>query len=66
MKFDFWAKPRGRWPVGTLCDVLGVSASGFYSRAVRLESARARANAALAAALHRRFLLSDRTYGARR
>jgi putative transposase len=66
VKFDFVAKHRGTWPVGMLGDVLGVSASGFYARTVRPESARARAKAALAVALHQRFRLSDRTYGARR
>jgi len=66
VKFDFVAKHRGTWPVAMLCDMLGVSASGFYARIVRPESARARTDAALAVALHRRFLLSDRTYGARR
>jgi hypothetical protein len=49
-----------------LCDMLGGSASGFYARTVRRESARVRADAALAVTLHRRFLLIDRTYGARR
>ena len=66
MKFDFVAKHRGAWPVGMLCDMLGVSASGFYARTVRPESERARADAPLAVALHRRFRLSDQTYGTRR
>jgi putative transposase len=52
--------------MGMLCDMLGVSASEFYAQTVRLESTRARANAALAVAMHRRFHQSDRTYGARR
>jgi transposase InsO family protein len=40
VKFDFVAKHRGTWPVGMLCDMLGVSASGFYARTVRPKSAR--------------------------
>jgi putative transposase len=65
-KLDLVAKHRGTWPVRLPCDMLGVSASGLYAQTVRPESARARADAPSAVALHRRFRLSDRTYGGRR
>ena len=31
MKFGFIAKHRGIWPIGWLCEALGVSRSGFYA-----------------------------------
>jgi hypothetical protein len=31
MKFGFIAKHRGIWPIGRLCEALGVSRSGFYA-----------------------------------
>ena len=31
MKFGFVAKHRGVWPVGWLCEALGVSRSGFHA-----------------------------------
>lgn len=31
MKFRFVREHRGHWPVRTMCDVLGVSASGYYA-----------------------------------
>ncbi len=66
MKFDFVVTHRATWPVGMICDMLGVSRSGFYAWCDRAESARARADAALVIAMRASFVLSDRTYGARR
>lgn len=66
MKFGFVAKHRGIWPVEWLCEALGVSRSGFYAWRVRPLSARARTDAVLSPIVSSSFVLSDRTYGARR
>lgn len=66
MKFDFVVKHRGTWPVAMICDMLGVSRSGFYAWSDRVECARATHDAALVIAIRASFVLSDRTYGARR
>ena len=66
MKFDFVVTHRGTWPVLLICDMLGVSRSGFYAWCDRAESARAQTDAALVVAMRASFELSDRTYGARR
>ena len=60
MKFGFVAKHRGTWPVGMLCDMIGVSRSGFL-RGGRDRRVRARADAAMAVAMRASFILSDRT-----
>jgi putative transposase len=64
--FGFIAKHRGFWPVAWMCDALGVSRSGFFAWLGRAPSARDRADAAIGAEVRGSFLLSDRTYGARR
>jgi len=66
MKFGFVAKHRGTWPVGMICDMLGVSRSGFYAWRTRPASRRTQTDAVLLSALRTSFALSDRTYGARR
>jgi putative transposase len=66
MKFGFVAKHRGIWPVDWMCGALGVSRSGFYAWQDRPLSARARTDAVIGAEIRTSFLLSDRTYGARR
>ena len=66
MKFGFVAKHRGAWPVGVLCEALGVSRSGFYAWRTRPGSERARTDALILVTVRTSFLLSDRTYGARR
>jgi putative transposase len=66
MKFGFIAKHRGIWPIGWLCEALGVSRSGFYAWRSRPLSRRARADEKLSGKVRASFLASDRTYGARR
>ena len=66
MKFGFVAKHRGIWPVDVLCEALGVSRSGFYAWRTRPVSERARTDALILVTVRSSFLLSDRTYGARR
>ena len=66
MKFGFVVTHRGTWPVLMLCDMLGVSRSGFYAWLDRAESTRAQTDTALVVAIRASFVLSDRTYGARR
>ena len=66
MKFGFVAKHRGTWPVRMVCDMLGVSRSGFYAWRVRPESKRVQHDAVIARAMCASFTLSERTYGARR
>ena len=66
MKFGFIAKHRGIWPVDVLCEALGVSRSGFYAWRTRPLSARAQSDAKILVDVRGSFMLSDRTYGARR
>jgi len=66
VKFGFVAKHRGTWPVDVLREALGVSRSGFYAWRTRPVSTRARTDAQILVTVRSSFLLSDRTYGARR
>lgn len=66
MKFGFVTKHRGIWPVGMMCEALGVSRSGFYAWLSRSPSRRRQADEVLGTHVHQSFLNSDRTYGARR
>jgi len=66
MTFAFVAKHRHIWPVTWMCEVLGVSRSGFHAWLNRPLSDRAIQDAKLVAAIGRSFQASDRTYGARR
>lgn len=66
MKFGFVAKHRGAWPVNQMCEALGVSRGGFYAWLVRPRSQRSRCDEVLGAQVCQSFVLSDRTYGARR
>ena len=66
MKFGFIAKHRAVWPVRVLCEVLEVSASGFYEWLGRQPSKRAVANDKLTGLIRQSFEASDRTYGSRR
>ena len=66
MTFAFVAKHRHIWPVSWMCDVLGVSRSGFHAWLRRPISVRASYDAKLVVEIEKSFKASDRTYGARR
>lgn len=66
MKFGFMVKHRGIWPVGLMCEALGVSRSGFYAWHSRPRSQRSRTDELVGNLVRQSFLGSDRTYGARR
>jgi putative transposase len=66
VKFGFVAKHRGVWPVGLICEALGVSRSGFYAWLSRPRSQRSLVDEAISALVRQSFIGSDRTYGARR
>ncbi len=66
MRFAFIAKHRGIWPVSWICEVLGVSRSGFHAWLTRAPSARSSSDEAFSAKIRASFIASDRTYGARR
>lgn len=66
MRFGFVAKHRGIWPVNLMCEALGVSRGGFYAWLTRPRSERSRRDEQLGGLIRQSFVLSDRTYGARR
>ena len=66
MKFAFIAKHRGAWQTKQMCEVLGVSRSGFYDWLNRPESTRAASNRSLLVQIRTSFESSDRTYGSPR
>jgi putative transposase len=66
VRFAFLAKHRGAWPVGLMCEALGVSRSGYYAWLGRSPSERSKTDAVLGAQIRHSFVSSDRTYGARR
>ena len=66
MRFGFIAKHRGVWPVLMMCEALDVSRSGFYGWLTRPRSQRSLDDEVLSGEVHRSFVTSDRTYGARR
>jgi putative transposase len=66
VKFGFIAKHRGVWPVGLLCEALGVSRSGYYAWITRPKSLRAQLDEQIGPNVYQSFVASDRTYGARR
>jgi len=66
MRFDFVAKHRVAWPVGLICETLGVSRSGFYAWLNRSRSLRSQTDEVMGALVRQSFIGSDRTYGARR
>ena len=64
--FAFIAKHRGIWPVSWMCGALGVSRSGFFAWLGRSPSERTKSDELIGAKVRASFLMSDRTYGARR
>lgn len=66
MKFAFIAKHRGVWQTRQMCEVLGVSHSGFYDWLQRPESRRAAGNRRLLVQIRASFEGSDQTYGSPR
>tara|TARA_R110000796_G_scaffold127586_1_gene242928 strand:+ start:306 stop:1163 length:858 start_codon:yes stop_codon:yes gene_type:complete len=64
--FGFIAKHRGIWPISWMCEALDVSRSGFHAWLIRPPSTRTGSDDVLGARVRASFLLSDRTYGARR
>ncbi|MDO9019375.1 MAG: IS3 family transposase [Myxococcales bacterium] len=66
VRFDFVAKHRVVWPVGLICEALGVSRSGFYAWLSRPRSQRSQTDEVLGTLVRQSFIGSDRTYGARR
>jgi putative transposase len=65
-RFRFVEQEKARFPVRTLCRVLGVSPSGYYAWRSRGPSARVLSDAALAAEIRRSHARSRGTYGAPR
>ncbi len=66
MRFNFVAKHRVAWPVGLICETLGVSRSGIYAWLGRPTSLRSQTDEVMGALVRQSFIGSDRTYGARR
>lgn len=66
MKYPFIARHRAVWPISVLCQVLGVSRSGFYEWHARGPSIREQTNARLTGRIRESFEASDRTYGSPR
>jgi putative transposase len=62
-RFRFVEQEKARYPVRILCAALGVSPSGYYAWRSRGPSARAGADAALAAEIRRSHARSRGTYG---
>jgi transposase InsO family protein len=66
LKFEFIDMNRTTFPVQTLCEVLGVSPSGYYARRTRPASARERANDALEVEIRAIHAESRQRYGSRK
>jgi putative transposase len=66
VRFDFIRAEKAHFPIALLCDVLGVSRSGYYAYAKRPPSPRARADARLAVEITAAHARSRRTYGSPR
>ena len=66
MKFGFVDEHREVWPVRVMCEVLGLSASGYYAWRGRPESPRAAANRALLDYIRLIHAQSSGTYGSPR
>ena len=66
MRFVFVAKHRQVWPMAWLCKALDVSRSGFHAWLNRSPSKHSQYDEELTRQMRASFLVSDRTYGARR
>jgi putative transposase len=66
MKFRFIEDQRKTFPVRVLCDVMGVSAAGYYAWRTRPESPRKAANRVLLSEIRRLHLAHRGRYGAPR
>jgi putative transposase len=66
VRFAAIAKLRQVWPLRWLCATFEVTCAGFYAWLKRPQSQRACVDEGLMTHIHRSFLESDRTYGARR
>jgi putative transposase len=66
MKFRFIENQRDMFPVRFLCDIMGVSAAGYYAWRTRPESLRKAANRSLLSEIRRLHLAHRGRYGAPR
>ena len=66
MKYRFIEKHKNEYSVGRICELLGVSRSGFYAWKNRKPSQREQINRALIDHIHRIFRMSRKTYGSPR
>ena len=66
MKYTFIEQQRDRFAVRRMCQVLGVSSSGYYSWRRREPSRRAQTNQRLLLHIRAVFQASRETYGSRR
>lgn len=62
-RYQFIVRERNTWPVARMCQVLGVSVSGFYDWLKRTPGPRAQANAHLAQRIRVIHAQSRQTYG---
>jgi transposase InsO family protein len=66
VKFAFIEAEKARWPVDTLCDVLGVSRSGYYAWKVRPPAARVTEDARLVVEIKAAYAVGRGGYGSPR
>jgi transposase InsO family protein len=66
VKFAFIEAEKARWPVDTLCDVLGVSRSGYYAWKVRPPAARTTEDARLVTEIKAAYAVGRGGYGSPR
>ena len=66
MKYTFITAERQQYPIGLMCEVLGVSRSGYYEWRRRKPSQRSREDAVLTTEITDIFEMSRQTYGRHR
>lgn len=66
MKFSFIDRTKSEFPVQRLCDVMGVSQSGYFAWRSRAACRRQRDDMLLLAHVRSSFALSNGTYGSAR